>query len=203
MFCYNRDVCCLEDALESMVVGLVGDPELHGATGAISLAAREAVGLNGVGALLEFQISAHGLRGLGAVGIGAHLTRAAVPGHIHLGKHGHGVGLDGQVGAHILGHLDRGGHILQLAVLKGHVPAVLVAVPHLLAGGVDDPLGVALLLGHLLAHRLLVVLGQGVEPLLLAHNPRVFDGYGKAYKIGDYAMIIFKKGNPIFFVKEL
>ena len=35
-----------------------------------------------------------------------------------------------------------------------------------------------------------------VEPLLLAHNPRVFDGYGKAYKIGDYAMIIFKKRYP-------
>ena len=34
---------------------------------------------------------------------------------------------------------------------------------------------------------------MGVEALFFAHNPRVFDGYGKAYKIGHYGRINLQK----------
>ena len=149
----------LRNALEPVVVGLVGDLHHHLA---------EAEGLDDILALLVLQVCALlYIVGL-TVGIGSRHALGPVAGHLDLGVAGQSVGHGRQVGTGILRHTDGGLYVHQLAVLPRHLLAVLVAGPHLLSKLVDDPLGVTLFLLHGLTDRLLVRLKEGLTTGLMA-----------------------------------
>ena len=152
-------ILVLRNALEPVVVGLVGDLHHH---------LVEAEGLDDILALLVLQVCALllvvGLTG----GIGSRHALSPVAGHLDLGIGGQSVGHGRQVGAGILRYTDGGLYVHQLAVLPGHLLAVLVTGPHLLSKLVDNPLGVALLLLHGLTDRLLVRLKEGLTTGLMA-----------------------------------
>mgnify|MGYP001340361328 CR=1 FL=1 len=147
------------DTLEPVVVGLVGDPE-EGAA--------EASGLDHVGALLHLGLHAGVLEGGLAHRVGGRGAPGLASSHLHGLDAGDRVGDGGIVGTGVRGHGDGCGYIDQLTVLPGHLLAVLVAGPHLLSELVDNPLGVALLLGHGFADRGLVVLDKGLLTALMA-----------------------------------
>ena len=141
----------LLNTFEPVVVGLVGYPYHH---------LVEAEGLDTILALLVLQVCALLHVGGLAVDVGNGLAFGPVAGHLNFGVAGDGVGHGGQVGAGVGGHTDRVRYVHQLAVLQGDDLAVLVAGPNLLSHLVDDPLGLAVLLLHGLADRLLVHLDQ-------------------------------------------
>ena len=151
-----------------MVVCLEGDLELKATVGGAELAAPEAGGLDGVEALLVLDLGALLHAGGGAHGVGRGTAHGSVPGDLNLIELGDSVGDGGAVRALVDGDGHRAGDELQGAVLPGDVNAVLVAGPDLLALFVDDPLGVALLLGDLFADGGLVVLDEGLNSGLVA-----------------------------------
>ena len=142
-----------------MVVGLVGDP---------GEGAAEASGLDHVGAFLHLGLHAGVLKGGLAHRVGGRGASGLASSHLHRLDAGDRVGDGGIVGTGVCGYGDGFGYIDQLTVLPGHLLAVLVAGPHLLSELVDNPLGVALLLGHGLANRGLVVLDKGLLAALVA-----------------------------------
>merc|ERR1719330_621582 len=139
--------CCLNNTFESVVICLVGNSELHATAWGSSIGATEADWLQNIGTFFILDFSTLGFLSGGALSIGSSLALGGIVVNRHLSDDGHVVGDDLSVKA------------LQLAVL--------IAGPHLLSNSVQHPLGVALLPGHVPAHRDLVVLVQNLESILL------------------------------------
>ena len=126
-------------APEEVVVLLVGDPGLE----------VKAVWLHAVLALLPLHSLALRLGPHLACGLGPGLAAPLDGGDLLLVVD-HLVIADGGAGLTVVGLNLLSDHLVhQLAVLPGHVPAVLIPCPDLLSIGIHLPLGVALLLGDI------------------------------------------------------
>ena len=154
----------MSNTLEPVIVCLVGnlEGEPHLGITAAQLASPKADGLNGVEALLVLYLRALLHAGGGAERVGGRVAHGLVPGDLNLLEDGAGVLDGGAVRTRPDGDGHRVGDHLQDAVLDGHLPAVLVAGPDLLALLVDDPVCAAVLPGNVAAHGGLVVLDEGL-----------------------------------------
>ncbi len=143
------------EALEPMVEGLIGHLD-----GDVGLTPR----LHQIVTLLVIQ--AHTLlRGRRrAHRIGDNATGRRVGRHLDRFEDRLGKGQDAIISAGPDRHLQGQDVVLQGALLPHHVLAVLVPVPDLLALVVDDPLGVALLAGDVLADGSLLRLLENLDP---------------------------------------
>ena len=155
----SSSLVVVKQTLETMVKGLVwhldGQPSLT-------------LGLHLVEALLVLQRDALLLRSGRADRVGDNATVGGVGRHLCRIEHRLGVGQHAVVVALPNRDLDGQDVVLQAALLPRHVLAVLVAVPDLLPEVVDDPLGVALLLGDVAADGPLLGLLEHADPVGLA-----------------------------------
>ena len=144
MYRFNRMTLMSDGAPEQVVVVLVRNSE----------ETLEAVGEEDVLAVLPLHSLALSLCRHRAHWLGHRPARPGEELHLDVGVDD-GLEEDGLVGLGAVVRLDLGGDVarLEAAVLPGHVLAVLVARPDLLASSIEDPIGVALLLGDGLTDR--------------------------------------------------
>ena len=113
----------------------------------------EAVGDHGVLAFLPLHSLALPVSGDGAEGLGHSPACPGEQRHVHIHAVDslvvYGWGFSALVSVDLSGDLTR----LERAVIPGDVLTVLIPSPDLLSSSVENPPGVALLLGHGLAHR--------------------------------------------------
>ena len=154
MYRFNRMTLVGDGAPEQVVVVLVRNSE----------ETLEAVGEEDVLAVLPLHCLTLSLCRHRAHWLGHRPARPGEELHLDVGVDD-GLEEDGLVGLGAVVGLDLGGDVarLEAAVLPGDVLAVLVARPDLLPRLVEDPLGVALLLGHVLAHGHHLDLGEDVR----------------------------------------